>query len=151
MWKYISVHICVQVFPEGMVSFVTLLRAGRHRCSPVRQVLLTGSVNINKTSSLCANSCRGSAGSHANSGPTQTARKAGGQVSTAWPSLALGCLHSMNDKAQSAQETLCGIADEKLKKMECCNIYKTISEEEIYNEKMLLVLCVGKSASLFCL
>lgn len=33
-------------------------------------------------------------------------RKAGGQVSTARPSLASGCLHSMNDKAESAQATL---------------------------------------------
>lgn len=83
-WKYISVHVCAhvcvyltaQVLSEGMVFFVTLPQA-RRRCSPVRQVLLTGSVNINKNLlPLGANSCRGSAGSHANAGPAQTACKA---------------------------------------------------------------------------
>lgn len=102
------------------MRFVTLQRA-RHRRSPVRQVLLTGSVNINKTSSPSV--------------PTPTAARLGamqmqvlrkqpvkplcrgrlrslpvcGQVSTVWPSLASGCLHSMNDKGREVRATLSGI------------------------------------------
>lgn len=45
-----TLTLTAQVFSEGIVFFVTLPQA-RPRCSPVRQVLLTGSVNINKTSS----------------------------------------------------------------------------------------------------
>lgn len=61
---------------SGMVFFVKLPQA-RHRSRPVRQVLQTRSVNINKTCSpLCAKSCCRSTDSHANAGPAQTACKA---------------------------------------------------------------------------
>lgn len=45
MWVYLT----AQVFSAAVVFFVKLPQAS-HCCSPVRQVLMTGSVNINKTS-----------------------------------------------------------------------------------------------------
>lgn len=83
MRKSISIHNCAvnvcftaDAFSPGMELFVTLPQAN-HRCSPVHQVLSTGSVNINKNLlPLGASSYRGSASSHANAGPAQTACKA---------------------------------------------------------------------------
>lgn len=43
----VCVYITAQAFSEGTVLFVTLPQASRC-CSPVHQVLMTGSVNINK-------------------------------------------------------------------------------------------------------
>lgn len=120
MLAYTFVPVCLHtywscVFGRHWRFFVTLPQA-RHHCSPVRQVLPTISANINKNLlPVCASSCCGSAGSHANAGPAQTACKAVcrpalqacqpcGQVSAARPSLASGCPHSMNDKAEMHEQ-----------------------------------------------
>lgn len=69
--KFISLCVYLaKMFREGMVRFVMLPQA-RRRHSPVRQVLPTGSVNINKKTSppWCQLLRCGSAGSHANAWP----------------------------------------------------------------------------------
>lgn len=63
-----------------------------------------------------------------------------------WPSLASGRLHSMNDKA--AMFRLCCVALKTRTGFKAALEYITVSQEVIYNEKLLLVLCVGSGASL---
>lgn len=72
-----------------------------------------------------------------------------GQVNTVWPSPASGRLHSMNDKAPTF-----GLRCVALKirtGFKAAFEHITVSQDVIYNEKLLLVLCVGSRASLLWL
>lgn len=133
--------------------FVTLPQA-----SPVRQVLLTESVNINKNLlPIFANSAARLAAMQMQALRKQPVKPcagrscslpACGQVSTAWPSLASGCLHSMNDEAEIYRQRCVALMKTVIKAV---LEYLAVSEDENCNEKMLLVLCIGKSSSLLWL